>query len=334
MNFLKHNHHFLGKFFNNNNRSPDEVKRCFRYGSSSQVRDNVHVKWYIDGKNYFYAVSEALMAAKAEILIEGWWLSPELYLRRPPCMNGEYRLDRILKKKAEEGVKIYIVLYNESKYLSLNSRHSEEVLQGLHQNILVTATKEIDSHTVKNLIGKAIVERIARAHANDEKFRIIVSLPLIPAFPVALDDSDSAIIRYNNLRYQSICRGKHSIIEQIKKAGCATPERYIGFYALRSYGKIDYSAIQRGLGVLEDELIAPNLFDESDLAGDYENDPTGAYVTEEILIHSSLLIADDRTVIIGSANLNDRSLNGDHDSEIAAIIEDKDYIESKMADTR
>jgi len=49
-----------------------------------------------------------------------------------------------------------------------------------------------------------------------------------------------------------------------------------------------------------------------------------------LYIHSKLLIADDRIVICGSANLNDRSQNGDHDSEIAAVIEDKDYIDSKM----
>jgi len=62
-----------------------------------------------------------------------------------------------------------------------------------------------------------------------------------------------------------------------------------------------------------------------------DKDPTGDYITEELYIHSKLLIADDRIVICGSANLNDRSQNGDHDSEIAAVIEDKDYIDSKMA---
>jgi phospholipase D1/2 len=66
----------------------------------------------------------------------------------------------------------------------------------------------------------------------------------------------------------------------------------------------------------------------------FEIDPSGTYVTEELYIHSKLLIADDRIVIVGSANLNDRSQNGDHDSEIAAIIEDKDYIQSRMAGER
>jgi phospholipase D1/2 len=43
-----------------------------------------------------------------------------------------------------------------------------------------------------------------------------------------------------------------------------------------------------------------------------------------------LLIADDRIVICGSANLNDRSQLGDHDSEIAVVIEDRHLIDSTM----
>lgn len=54
------------------------------------------------------------------------------------------------------------------------------------------------------------------------------------------------------------------------------------------------------------------------------------YVTEELYIHAKLLIADDRVVIMGSANLNDRSQCGDRDSEIAMITEDKDMIPSRM----
>lgn len=55
-----------------------------------------------------------------------------------------------------------------------------------------------------------------------------------------------------------------------------------------------------------------------------------AFVSEELYIHSKLLIADDQIVICGSANLNDRSQLGDHDSEIAVIIQDPDTIESSM----
>lgn len=55
-----------------------------------------------------------------------------------------------------------------------------------------------------------------------------------------------------------------------------------------------------------------------------------AYVSEELYIHSKLLVADDRLVICGSANLNDRSQLGSHDSEIAVVIEDGPMTSSKL----
>lgn len=55
-----------------------------------------------------------------------------------------------------------------------------------------------------------------------------------------------------------------------------------------------------------------------------------AFVSEELYVHSKLLIADDSTVICGSANLNDRSQLGDHDSEIAIVINDPTELPSYM----
>jgi phospholipase D1/2 len=55
-----------------------------------------------------------------------------------------------------------------------------------------------------------------------------------------------------------------------------------------------------------------------------------AYVSEELYIHTKILIADDRTAIIGSANMNDRSQLGYRDSEIAVIIQDPTPIPSML----
>ena len=46
--------------------------------------------------------------------------------------------------------------------------------------------------------------------------------------------------------------------------------------------------------------------------------------------HTQVLIADDRIVICGSANLNDRSQLGTHDSEIAIVVEDQIPVQSMM----
>lgn len=45
---------------------------------------------------------------------------------------------------------------------------------------------------------------------------------------------------------------------------------------------------------------------------------------------SKLNVCIDRIVIMGSANLNDRSQMGNRDSEIAMIVEDTDIVPSKM----
>jgi phospholipase D1/2 len=67
--------------------------------------------------DYFWAVSEMLDSAKESIFIMDWWLSPELYLRRPPASYPQWRLDRLLKRKAEVGVKIYVIVYKEVFFL-------------------------------------------------------------------------------------------------------------------------------------------------------------------------------------------------------------------------
>ncbi|KAL7718331.1 phospholipase D [Entamoeba marina] len=49
-----------------------------------------------------------------------------------------------------------------------------------------------------------------------------------------------------------------------------------------------------------------------------------------IYVHSKCIIVDDRYVIIGSANINDRSLKGDRDTELAAVIVDSKKVLSQM----
>ncbi len=86
----------------------------------------------MDGRDYFWAVSVALERAKETIYIADWWISPELFLRRPPYYNQEWRLDQILKRKAEAGVKIYVIVYKEvAQALTCNSAHTKHALEGL-----------------------------------------------------------------------------------------------------------------------------------------------------------------------------------------------------------
>lgn len=76
--------------------------------------------------------------AKSEIFIAGWWVCPTIFLLRPPDQYPESRLDVLLKKKAEEGVHIYVQLYKEVKVaLTLNSLFTKQKLRALHPNVHV-----------------------------------------------------------------------------------------------------------------------------------------------------------------------------------------------------
>uniref|UniRef100_A0A8C4SS35 phospholipase D n=1 Tax=Erpetoichthys calabaricus TaxID=27687 RepID=A0A8C4SS35_ERPCA len=83
-------------------------------------------------------VANALEVAKEEIFITDWWLSPEIFLKRPVVDGNAWRLDCVLKRKAEQGVRIFVLLYKEVEVvLGLNSEYTKKTLMGLHPHIKV-----------------------------------------------------------------------------------------------------------------------------------------------------------------------------------------------------
>ncbi|ORY06329.1 phospholipase D/nuclease [Basidiobolus meristosporus CBS 931.73] len=546
-----------------------------RYDSFAPERYGAKARWFVDGKDYFYAVSEALLQAKETIFIMDWWLSPEVYLRRPPSENQEFRLDRLLTKKAKEGVIINIIVYKEvSMALTINSHHTKFTLQALHPNITVQRhpdhgaggtvfwahhekvclvdskiaflggmdlcygrydthshrladyhydpadnvwpgqdysnprvkdfsdvsqyyqelinrkcvarmpwhdvalcvtgppIEDIESHfvdrwnfikkekgmhrknmtflscmykernsgsegsckvqvlrscgqwsggteteqsiytayvenirnarhfiyienqffvssaadsannEVKNKIAQALVERIIRARQENTKFRVIVVMPLLPAFEREVNASDANTIRLvMDWQYRTIGRGGSSILERLQAAGINASD-YISFYGLRSHDMIKnpysessceetsrrFDCLSPGSSddsensfttpnyVTRHEVIPPSphsnvivihdvylpfafpqsVQEKQDVDPQTSNIVTnyayreGDFVTELTYVHSKLMIVDDRIVICGSANINDRSMRGNRDSEIAVIIEDQEKVPSMM----
>lgn len=141
-----HFKHKLGKFtnlFNPNHRhdEPHEqatdrrraaVAASHRFRSFAPEHDSNLVKWYVDARDYFWAVSIALERARETIYLADWWLSPELFMRRPAYSQRDWRLDRILKRRAEAGVQIYIIVYKEvNQALTCNSAHTKHALREL-----------------------------------------------------------------------------------------------------------------------------------------------------------------------------------------------------------
>lgn len=112
--------------------------RDHRFGSYAAIQENTLAKWYVNAKGYFEDVANAMEEAKEEIFITDWWLSPEIFLKRPVVEGNRWRLDCILKRKAQQGVRIFVMLYKEVELaLGINSEYSKRTLMRLHPNIKV-----------------------------------------------------------------------------------------------------------------------------------------------------------------------------------------------------
>jgi phospholipase D1/2 len=124
LGFEKHSHTHLGEACHDLHKHTSEN----RFHSFAPIRGGNDAKWFVDGCGYFWAVSVALEEAKESIWILDWWLSPELYLRRPPSNNPQYRLDKMLLAAAERGVKVNIIVYKEvASLLTCEYRFSLEI---------------------------------------------------------------------------------------------------------------------------------------------------------------------------------------------------------------
>ncbi|XP_064188712.1 phospholipase D1-like isoform X2 [Anguilla rostrata] len=120
-----------------------------RFGSFAREEENIPAKWYVNGKNYMHDVADALEEAKEEIFITDWWLSPEIFLKRPVVEGNRWRLDCVLKRKAQQGVRIFVMLYKEVELaLGINSGYSKRTLMDLHPNIKVMRHPDHVSSTV------------------------------------------------------------------------------------------------------------------------------------------------------------------------------------------
>ncbi|KAG6014671.1 hypothetical protein E4U43_006287 [Claviceps pusilla] len=165
------------------------------------------------------------------------------------------------------------------------------------ENQFFISSTEAYNTKIVNRIGDALVERIIRAHQKSEEWRCAIMIPLMPGFQNTVDEQEGTSVRLILMcQYKSICRGEQSIFGRLRAAGIE-PEDYIGFYCLRQWGVMSNDAL----------------------------------VTEQLYIHAKAIIVDDRVALIGSANINERSMLGSRDSECAALVRDTDMISSTMA---
>ena len=151
------------------------------------------------------------------------------------------------------------------------------------------------SKLVENGIALHIRNRIEYAYEKKQNFRVFICIPLLPGFPGVPGENNTldAVLKYT---LQSIGNNKgYSLLELLRKKIGNDLENYIYFFSLRNHSTLH-----------------------------------GVPVTEQIYIHSKLLIIDDQKVLIGSANINDRSMLGIRDSEFAVIMEEENNCKSIM----
>ncbi|PWA74924.1 Phospholipase D, eukaryota [Artemisia annua] len=151
---------------------------------------------------------------------------------------------------------------------------------------------------IRNRVLESLYRRIMRAYQENQCFRVIIVIPLLPGFQGGLDDGGAASVRaIMHWQYRTISRGPNSILHNLSDRLGPKVHDYISFYGLRAYGRIS-----------DDGLMA----------------------SSPVYVHSKVMIIDDNTALVGSANINDRSLLGLRDSEIGVLIEDKEFVDSYM----
>lgn len=92
-----------------------------RFGSFSRIRNNCYAKLYNDGVDYFRDMCNMLENARNQVLITDWWFTPYIIMKRPNSIKDKhYRVDGILKKIADRGVRVFIILFREPMNMLAN----------------------------------------------------------------------------------------------------------------------------------------------------------------------------------------------------------------------
>lgn len=111
--------------------------------SFSPVREGISGRWFIDGEDTYRLMAEVIEKAVSEVFITDWFFSPQVYMRRfdengKICLKLEDRLDEVLRRKANQGVRFYVLPWSETKIaIDLGSANVKAVLEGIHPNIKV-----------------------------------------------------------------------------------------------------------------------------------------------------------------------------------------------------
>jgi phospholipase D1/2 len=141
---------------------------------------------------------------------------------------------------------------------------------------------------VTNKVVETLTNRIIRAIEEKKPYIAYIVLPLLPGFGGDIVERDGQLLRIQiEWHLATIFKSEKSLIKRIM-AHDPDWSKYVKIFGLRNHALMN-----------------------------------GAPVSEIVYVHSKLLIVDDKIALIGSANINDRSLRGDRDSELAIVVEEQ-----------
>lgn len=176
---------------------------------------------------------------------------------------------------------------------------------------------------ILNPIGEALASRIEHAICDGQPFHVYMVLPVHPEGTL----NTLNIMTQLHLTMQSLVFGSHSLINRIRRAilveGLRKSQKLSRAEAVAVINSYDpKEVIKEGGDKWCKYLTLLNLRNWQILGK--------RPVTEQIYVHSKLLIADDRVAILGSANINDRSQLGNRDSELAVTVRDDEQVSIKL----
>jgi len=147
-----------------------------------------------------------------------------------------------------------------------------------------------------HIVPIEIVEKIIKKVEAGERFHVYVTIPMYPEGDPASIPSQEILrwqFRTQEMMYKRISRA-------LERLGLDNhPKDFLSFYCL---GK------RESAEDVPDDLIPPAPGSGAEMVRYTLRHP--------IYVHSKLLVADDEYIIVGSANINQRSLGGNRDSEI------------------
>lgn len=298
---LKINGFHIGHGFHDQRSRPSRIAFSFRKNRVEPLVPDLPMKGFVDELDQNLELSSNLVQPGMKKLDKDWWekqergdqvVSPEENAQVGPRVSCRCQVIRSVSQWSAGTSQIEESIHN--AYCSLIEK-AEHFVYIENQFFISGLSRD---EIIKNRVLEAVYRRIMRAYNEKKSFRVIIVIPLLPGFQGGLDDSGAASVRaIMHWQYRTICRGSNSILHNLNDLMGSRMHDYISFYGLRAYGRL------------------------------FEGGPIA---TSQIYVHSKIMIVDDHTALIGSGNINDRSLLGSRDSEIGVLIEDKEFVDSFM----